>query len=186
MPAKFENQRPSRDGLKHEEAITRPTLQTEPPKGAFVEQGAAVISTCALQTSGLTTCTGVVIISKTHNFLAHADSETDPEWLAKIIKEFVEVGGPPIGVFRFHCHGRGLNEPAEKNTRQALESVDLMRVCQDTPSVDVWHTIIANEPGSSDRVTIFLQKNAWNDWTLYRFSWKRTFESFYNLQSSWS
>jgi hypothetical protein len=102
-----------------------------------------------------------MLVSSTHNFLAHADSETDTEWLSNKIREFIEVGSQPIGVFRFNCHGQGPNEPAEAITREALKAVGLMEVCQDIPSVNVLHTVIANKPGSSNRVALFLQEIVW-------------------------
>ena len=161
MDPSHENQRRSRDVSPPEDSVLCVRLQTERPQGTEVDQGDAKISTDALITRGLTTCTGVMLVSSTHNFLAHADSETDPEWLSKKIRELIEVGGQPIGVFRFNCHGQGPNEPAEAITREALKSVALMEVCQDIPSVNVLHTVIANSPGSSNRVALFLQEIVW-------------------------
>lgn len=153
-----ENIRPKNEFQRLAKQFFGPKLHVEPKNGYCVNQGDAAISTQALITGGLATCTCVILTSDTHNFLAHVDSFTDPEWLAACIRDFVKIGGNPTGVFRFNCHGIDLNAPAEKNSRQALEFAGLMETCQDTQSVSGMHTVFAKEPGPHDRVSTYFGK----------------------------
>ena len=169
MSAKIENKPPLFDlckvsqNIQPKDEIQRffrqllgPKLHVEPKNGYCVNQGDAAISTQTLITGGLSTCTCVILTSDTHNFLSHVDSFTDPKWLADCISRFFEIGGKPTGVFRFNCHGGGLNASAEKNSRLALKLVGLFETCHDKLSVSQMHTVFAKEPGAHDRVSTYL------------------------------
>ena len=137
-----------------------PRLHIGVRDGYFVNQGDAAISELTLMTGGLATCTALAIATKSHNFLCHADSTIDPKWLCECIGRLREIGGVPVKVLRFNCHGSGLNRLAERLTREALERANLMTVCEDVPDgISGLHTIVVGSPNfQGERIRAFLGK----------------------------